>query len=128
MDDGLRGGRGGVVLTLEITVSDRFRKAVEAWADARMTDEAGAMATKAEQSLLEIEHLVSQSHDVEFEVNGDTIVYEPTEELTALLERQAAGTDLDESDVLKLHVDLFANAFLEEASEEERPPNAPPTE
>jgi len=31
----------------------------------------------------------------------------------------------DETTVLKLHVDLYSNAFLDEAAEEERPPGTP---
>jgi AcrR family transcriptional regulator len=111
-------------------VDDRFYEAAEEWADRRMQDTEQALETKAEQSLLEIEHLISEIHtvDLDFEVKGRQIRYEPTPELAAFLRRQAADTGLDESDVLKMHVDLYANAFLEEAASEERPPNAPPTE
>ena len=91
-----------------------------------MTDEEAALETKVEQSLLEIEHLVSGVHEVEFDVEGREVTYEPTEDLAALLESQAEGTGVDAAAVLKMHVDLFANAFLEEAEEAERPPNAPP--
>ncbi|WP_193571745.1 hypothetical protein [Haloarcula sp. JP-L23] len=109
-------------------VSDRLYEAAERWGEKMMQDIDEALETKVEQSLLEIEHLVSQSHEVEFDLEGRAVTYDPTDELAAFLERQADGRDLDESDVLKMHVDLYANAFLEEAASEERPPNAPPTE
>lgn len=82
-----------------------------------------ALETKAEQALLEIEHLVSGAHEVDFEVDGRTVGLEPSDELAAYLERQAASKGLDEATVLELYVDLFARVFLEDA---ERPPNAPP--
>lgn len=126
MADSLRLGIGGVVLSLEFEVGDRFFRAAEDWSERQMTDPEEAMAVKAEQSLLEIEHLVSGAHDVSFEVDGRTVVHRPTEELQSFLTRQADATGLDESTILKLHVDLFARAFLDEDSE--RPPNAPPPE
>lgn len=85
-----------------------------------------AMEIKAEQSLLEIEHLVSGAHEVDFEVDGRTVVHHPSEALQSFLARQAEATGLDEATVLKLHVDLFARAFLDD--DQERPPNAPPPE
>jgi hypothetical protein len=115
-------------LTLAFSVSDRLYAAAEEWADRRLEDIDDALATKVEQSLLEIEHLVSGSHEVEFEVDGREIRFEPTEELSAFLSRQADETGLTESAVLKLHVDLYANTFLEEAQEQGRPPDAPPPE
>lgn len=111
-------------MSLEFEVGDRFFEAAEDWAERHMVDAEDALETKAEQSLLEIEHLISGSHEVEFEVDGRTVVHHPTEELHAFLTRQAEQTGLDECTVLKLHVDLFARAFLDEG--EERPPNAPP--
>jgi hypothetical protein len=116
---------GGVVLTLAFEVSDRLYEAAQEWADRRLEDIDEAMETKVEQALLEIEHLVSQSHDVEFEVDGREIRYEPTEELAALLSRQAEGSGIDESAVLKMHVDLYANAFLDEVTDEQKPPGTP---
>jgi len=83
-----------------------------------------AMASKAEQALLEIEHLVADATDVEFDVDGTTITHYPSDELAAFLTAQAEETGLDESTVLKLHVDLFASVFLDD--DLERPPNAPP--
>ena len=82
-----------------------------------------ALETKAEQALLEIEHLVSGAHEVDFEVDGRTVSLEPSDELAAYLERQAEAKGLEEETVLELYVDLFARVFLED---EERPPNAPP--
>nr|WP_238378568.1 hypothetical protein [Haloarcula rubripromontorii] len=118
-------GRGGVVLTLVFEVSDRLYEAAQEWADRRLEDIDEATETKVEQALLEIEHLVSQSHDVVFEVDGRKIRYEPTEELAALLRRQAEESGVDESTVLKMHVDLYANAFLDEVTDEQKPPGTP---
>jgi len=115
-------------LSLEFTVNDRFLAAAEDWSEQRMTDTEDALETKVEQSLLEIEHLVSDAYEVDFEVDGRTVVHEPTDELAAFLDSQTEGTDLDESELLKLHVDLFASAFLEEVEGEERPPDAAPPE
>jgi hypothetical protein len=109
-------------------VDDRFYGAAEEWADRRMQDTEEALATKTEQSLMEIEHLISETHAVEldFEVDGREVSYDPTPELSEFLARQAAGTDLEEGDVLKMHVDLFANAFLDEIKDDQRPADAPP--
>ncbi|MFB6206774.1 MAG: hypothetical protein ABEJ05_09655 [Haloglomus sp.] len=113
-------------MSLSFEVGDRFLAAAEQWAESRMTDTEDALETKVEQALLEVEHLVSGAYEVEFSVDGRTVTHEPTDDLAAFLSRQAEATELDESTVLKLHVDLFADAFLEEAGEEERPPNAAP--
>ena len=102
-------------MTLAFEVSDRLYAAAEEWADRRLEDIDEAMETKVEQALLEVEHLVSQSHDVAFEVDGREVRYEPTAELAALLRRQAEESGIDESAVLKMHVDLYANAFLHPA-------------
>lgn len=112
-------------MSLTFDVDDRLLAAAEQWAEARMTDLDDALETKVEQALLEIEHLVSDAHEVAFEVDGRTVTHEPSEELAALLARQAERTGLDESAVLKLHVDLFADAFQREADAAERPPDAP---
>lgn len=113
-------------MSLHFTVGDRFVAAADEWAERRMTDADDALETKVEQALLEVEHLASGAHDVEFSVEDQTVTYDPTDELGELLDRQAAETGLDPDEVLKLHVDLFARAFLDDATEEERPPNAPP--
>ena len=118
-------GRGGVVLTrLSFEVDERFEAAAREWGEARMMEFEDALETKAEQALLEIEHLVSGAHEAAFEVEGTTVHHRPTDELMTFLETQAEATGLDPSEVLKLHVDLFARVFLDD---EERPPNAPPT-
>jgi len=113
---------------LRFDVSDRLYEAAEEWGERRLEDIDDALETKVEQALLEIEHLVSQSHEVEFEVDDRTISYEPSEELAAFLARQAEELGADESAVLKAHVDLYANAFLDDVKDEQRPPDAPPTE
>lgn len=111
------------MLTFE--VSDRVYEAAEEWGERRLEDIDEALSTKVEQSLVEIEHLVSGTHDVEFDVDGRTISYEPTGELSELLSRQAERLDVDRSDVLRSYVDLYANAFLEEATDEIQPPDTP---
>lgn len=102
-------------------VSDRLYKAAEEWAERRFEEIDDALATKVEQSLLEIEHLVAQAHEVEFEVDGREITYEPSETTAAFISEQAETAGVDESTIVKLHVDLYANTFLEEAKEEDKP-------
>lgn len=114
------------MLTFE--VSDRLYEAAEEWGERRLEDIDDALETKVEQSLLEIEHLVSQTHGVEFEVDGREISYEPTDQLSALLARQAEELGTDEAAVLKAHVDLYANSFLDKVTDEERPPGTPDPE
>lgn len=110
-------------MTLTFEVGDWFYEAAEEWADRRMQETEEALATKTEQSLMEIEHLIAELRtvDLEFEVDGREVRYEPTPELSEFLSRQAADTDLEESEVLKMHVDLFANAFLDEIKDDQRP-------
>jgi hypothetical protein len=103
-------------LTLAFEVSDRFRAAAAEWGDQRLMDETEAIESKAEQALLEIEHLVSGDTDVEFDVDGRTVRHHPSDELRSFLEAQAAETDLDAERLLKLHVDLFARVFLNDDS------------
>lgn len=128
MGDGLRTrlGRGGVraVSGLSFTVGGRFREAAAEWGNARMMDEEEALEAKAEQALLEIEHLVSGATEVEFEVDGETVTHHPSDDLTAFLEAQSEATGLDPDRLLKLHVDLFARVFHDD--DVQRPPNAPP--
>lgn len=88
------------------------------WGDSRLMDEEEAIETKAEQALLEIEHLVSGANSVEFAVEGDVIRHEPSEELEGFLERQADESGLEPEVLLRLHVDLFARVFLEEDDDE----------
>lgn len=111
-------------MTLSFEASDRVREAAAEWGESHLMDAEEALEAKAEQALLEIEHLVSGATDVEFGVEDGTIHHEPTDELAAFVEAQAAETGLDEATVLKLHVDLYARAFLDDDAV--RPPNAPP--
>lgn len=108
---------------LVVPVSDRLREAAAEWADARMTDQETALERKAEQALLEVEHLVSGAEAVEFAVEDGAIHVEPSEELQAVLETQADRVDADPATVLGLHLDLFARTFL--PSDAKRPPDAP---
>lgn len=113
-------------MTLRFEVNDRFVEAAEEWADRRMMDVEEALGTKVEQSLLEIEHLVSQSHEVDFEIDGREVSYEPSADLAAFLARWADEMDLEESEVLEMQVDLFAEAFLDEVVEDDRRPDVSP--
>ncbi len=99
---------------IEIEASERFREAAAEWGDRRMLDEEDAMNAKAEQALLEIEHLVSGRTDVEFAVEGGTIRYEPSDELAAFLNEQAEWAGIDRGTVLAIHVNLFARVFLDD--------------
>jgi hypothetical protein len=106
-------------------MTDRFVAAAEEWGEARLEDRETALETKAEQALLEIEYLVSGRTEVSFDVDADAgrIDYAPSDELSTLLSAQADDTGLDESTILRLHVDLFVGAF---PGDDDRPPNAPP--
>lgn len=95
------------------------------WGEDRLMDEEEAIDTKAEQALLEIEHLVSGASDVEFTVEGDAIHHEPSEELARFLERQADDSGLEPEELLRLHVDLFARVFLEDDGTPEPDPELP---
>lgn len=103
-------------MTLSIAVSDRFRTAAADWGANRLLDDREALEIKAEQALLEIEHLVAGETEVAFEVTEERIHHEPSDELRAFLERQADQYGLDPEAVLALHVDLFARAFLDDDS------------
>lgn len=111
-------------MTLAFEVGDRFVEAAEEWGDNRLMDRDEAIETKAEQALLEVEHLASHATEVEFEVEGRTVRHEPSDELVDLLAAQADETGLPESELLGLHVDLFSGAFRDDDAV--RPPNAPP--
>ncbi|WP_224268088.1 hypothetical protein [Haloprofundus salinisoli] len=111
-------------MTLVVPISERFREASEEWADTRLMDPEDALEVKAEQALLEVEHLVSGAHEVEFAVEDGELRYEPSDELAALLSSHAERAGVDEATVLGLHVDLFARVFLDDAAK--RPSNAPP--
>jgi hypothetical protein len=111
-------------VTVAFEVGDRFVEAAEEWGESRLLDREDAIEAKAEQALLEVEHLASGATGVEFAVEGRTVRHEPSDELADLLAEQAAETGLSESAVLKLHVDLFTGAFRDDDAV--RPPNAPP--
>ncbi|GAA0277167.1 hypothetical protein [Halobacterium noricense] len=113
---------------MQFEASDRLVAAADEWADKRMSDREDALETKVEQALLEVEHLVSGEQDVEFDVDERTVTYEPTDALAAFLDQQAESVGVDPADVLAMHADLFATVFLDNYDQEERPPNAPPTE
>ena len=112
---------------MEFDASQRLLAAADGWADKRMTDREDALETKVEQALLEVEHLVSGRESVDFDVDGETVHYEPSDELAAFLEQQAAANGIEPEAVLAMHADLFATVFLDNY-DDERPPNAPPTE
>ncbi|MFU8867735.1 hypothetical protein [Natronococcus sp.] len=101
---------------LSFDLSDRFLAAAEEWGDARVMTGSAAVEAKVEQALLEIEHLVSGATAVEFDLEDETIVYEPSDDLGAFLTDQSAETGLEPDRLLKLHVDLFARAFLEDSN------------
>ncbi|WP_436344275.1 hypothetical protein [Natronorubrum sp. FCH18a] len=100
-------------MTLTIQISDRFREAATQWGDNRLLDERDAIETKAEQALLEIEYLVADATEVEFDVDDHEIHHQPSDDLESFLEEQADAYGLEPADVLALHVDLFARVFLE---------------
>ncbi len=113
-------------MSLAFTVGDRFREAAEEWGEDRLMEPEDAIESKVEQALLEIEHLVSGDvdPDLDFEVDGTRIEYEPSEDLGAFLDRQAEDVGVDPGTVLELHVDLFARVFLDDDAK--RPPDAAP--
>ncbi|ADB61235.1 hypothetical protein Htur_2357 [Haloterrigena turkmenica DSM 5511] len=110
---------------LTVPVSDRFREAAADWGDNRLMDEDDALETKAEQALLEIEHLVADATEVEFAVEDGAIHHYPSDDLAAFLEKQAGAYGLEPADVLAMHVDLFARAFLEGEETESADPDDP---
>lgn len=104
--------------TIEIEASDRFSEAAAEWGDRRMLDDEEAMAAKAEQALLEIEHLIGGHTEVAFDVEGETLRYEPSAELETFLDEQAERTRIDRETALALYVDLFARVFLDDSRAE----------
>lgn len=100
---------------IEVPLSDRFRQAADQWAEERVMTEEAALEAKAEQALLEIEHLATGADEVDFELDddGEFVRYEPSGDLLAFLDAQAEATGVDRETVVRLHVDLFAGAFLE---------------
>lgn len=111
-------------MTIAFELSDRFTDAAADWGDARLMDDAEAIEVKVEQALLEIEHLVSGAHEVDFTVEGSTVHHEPTAALESFLETQASETGVAEHVLLRSYADLFARVFLDE--DVSRPSNAPP--
>jgi len=99
-------------MTLTVTLGDRLADAASEWADQRMLEEEEALEQKLEQALLEVEHLASGTTELEFELDGRTLEYEPSEELEELLAEQAERVDADPAAVLELHLELFARTFL----------------
>ena len=109
-------------LTVELT--DRFLDAADEWAEARMEDRETAIETKAEQALLEIEYLTTDTTEISFDVDPEAgeIRYTPSDGLAEFLADQADDAGIDEELLLRLHLDLFVAAF----PGGDRPPNAPP--
>jgi hypothetical protein len=107
---------------IAIPISDRFREAAAEWGDDRLMSDDDALEAKAEQALLEVEHLASGANEVSFEVDAETDVLrlDPSDALARFLAAEAAETGVDESTVLRLYVDLFARSFLD--SDVQRPP------
>lgn len=104
-------------MALEVDIGDRLAEAAAEWAESRMQEPDEALEQKLEQALLEVEHLASGSTELEFDLeNGDTLVYEPSDELLGLLETQAERVDSDPATVLELHLELFARTFLPDDS------------
>ncbi|WP_122088368.1 hypothetical protein [Halalkalicoccus subterraneus] len=99
---------------IEIEPSERFLAAAGEWGERRMLDDEEAIRAKAEQALLEIEHLVSGATEVEFDVEDGVVRYEPSEELATFLDEQAALAGIERGLVLELYVNLFSRVFLEE--------------
>ncbi|ELZ17980.1 hypothetical protein C477_12267 [Haloterrigena salina JCM 13891] len=110
---------------LTVPVSDRFREAATDWGDNRLMDADDALETKAEQALLEIEHLVADATEVEFTVEDGAIHHRPSDDLAAFLDRQADRYGLEPAEVLSMHVDLFARVFLEGEETEPADPDDP---
>lgn len=99
---------------IEVPLSGRFQRAADQWAEERVMAEDAALEAKAEQALLEIEHLATGTEEVDFDIEADTIRYRPSDSLLAFLDAQVEETGVDRETVLRLYVDLFAGAFLSE--------------
>jgi len=103
-------------MALQVSIGDRLADAASEWADQRMLDDDDALEQKLEQALLEVEHLASSTTEIEFELDGRTLHYAPSDELEELLEEQAERVDAEPSAVLGLHLELFARTFLPDDS------------
>ncbi|SEO67849.1 hypothetical protein SAMN04487948_104133 [Halogranum amylolyticum] len=110
---------------IRIPITDRFREAAAEWGNDRLMSDTDAFEAKAEQALLEIEHLASDANDVVFEVDAEAgvIRHEPSEDLARFLAAQSAESGVDEVTIMRLYVDLFSRAFLD--SDLHRPPDQP---
>lgn len=97
---------------MRVHLSDSFHEAADEWAEQRVMTEEAALESKAEQALLEIEHLVTNSTEVAFELDDGDLVYDPSDGLYAFLSEQAEDVGIDPETVLSMYVDLFAGAFL----------------
>lgn len=113
-------------MTIRVEASDRLVAAADDWAEARLEEREKALRVKAEQALLEVEHLVGGKTTVEFDVDGQTISYEPSADVESFLASQAAAAGIDEETLVTLYIELFADVFSED--DVKRPPNAPPPE
>jgi hypothetical protein len=113
-------------VTLRVEASERLLAAADDWADARMTERDEALRVKAEQALLEVEHLVAGGTAVDLDIDDGVISYDPSSDAEAFLAEQAANAGIDEETVVELYIELFADVFSED--DVKRPPNAPPTE
>jgi hypothetical protein len=104
-------------------MTDRFREAASEWGDDRLMSTADALEAKAEQTLVEIEHLASGANEATFDVDPEAgvIRHEPSEELARLLAAQSAESGVDEATLMQFYVDLFSRAFLD--SDVQRPPS-----
>lgn len=108
---------------ISIPITDRFREAASEWGDDRLMSDADALEAKAEQTLVEIEHLASGANEATFDVDAEAgvIRHEPSEGLARLLAAQSAESGVDEATVMQFYVDLFSRAFLD--SDVQRPPS-----
>lgn len=113
-------------MTLVVEASDRLVAAADDWAEARMIERDEALRAKAEQALLEVEHLVADETTVDLDIDGRTISYDPSPEVESFLADRAEVAGIDAETLLWLYVELFANVFSDDDAQ--RPPNAPPTE
>ncbi|AEN04995.1 hypothetical protein [Halolamina sp.] len=104
-------------MRLEVRIGERLADAAAEWAESRMQEPEEALEQKLEQALLEVEHLASGTTELEFDLeNGETLVYEPSEDLEELLEQQAERAGIDPETILGLHLELFARTFLPDDS------------
>jgi hypothetical protein len=111
-------------VTLRVEASERLLAAADDWAEARMKEREEALRVKAEQALLEVEHLVAGEMEVDLTVDDGVISYEPSADAESFLADQAANAGIDPETVVELYIELFADVFSDD--DVTRPPNAPP--